>query len=82
VSSQAFPLPAYQTKESPFTQRDVRRHRALLAFMLRAWGCSHLQIAKTLNLPGGPVAMHNRSREMVAAGRRVCIDCSINTVAP
>lgn len=82
MSSQAFPIPAYEPKEKPFTKQELKRHRSLLAFMLRAWGCSHSQIAQVLKLPGGKVAMQNRSREMVEAGRRVCMDCAVNTVAP
>ena len=59
------------------SMQQVFRYRALLAFKLRATAMEHANIARVLNLPS-----KEASRRLVAKGRRLMIDCVIETVMP
>ena len=59
------------------TTQQVCRYRALLAFQLRSTTMEHTNIVRVLNLPS-----KEASRRLVAKGRRLMIDCVIETVMP
>jgi hypothetical protein len=58
----------------PMTCDQVRRYRALLAFQLRAAMMEPRDIARVLNFPT------EHARRYVKVGRRLMIDCVVQTV--